>query len=115
VTPYYVSIFSNGTSPIPGAQERIAAMRQRHSRLEASLEYYEARIAEQTEQLSALNRSRGYDDVQPEDTRVENVAHVMSEEDLRQEEEEVRQLERKKKGLEDRVNSMGRDISGVLR
>jgi len=102
-------------SPIPGAQDRIAAMRQRHSRLEASLEYYEARIAEQTEQLSALNRSRGYDDPQPTEIGVEIAAPIMTDEDLRREEEEVRQLERKKKGLEDRVHSMGRDISGVLR
>ena len=90
-------------------------MRQRHSRLEASLEYYESRIAEQTEQLSRLNRSRGYDDAPLEDLGVETTAPIMTEEDLRREEEEVRQLERKKKGLEDRVNSMGRDISGVLR
>lgn len=39
----------------------------------------------------------------------------MSEEDLRREEEEVRELERKKRGLEDRVHTMGRDISGILR
>ena len=105
----------NNDSPIPGAQDRIAAMRQRHSRLEASLEYYDARIAEQTEQLGRLNRSRGYDDAPPEEVGAETVAPVMTEEDLRREEDEVRQLERKKKGLEDRVNSMGRDISGVLR
>lgn len=90
-------------------------MRQRHSRLEASLDYYESRIAEQTEQLSKLNRSRGYDDPPLEDAGMETAAPIMTEEDLRREEEEVRQLERKKKGLEDRVNSMGRDISGVLR
>ncbi|KAF2687892.1 DASH complex, subunit Spc34 [Lentithecium fluviatile CBS 122367] len=101
--------------PITGAQDRIAAMRQRHGRLEASIEYYESRIAEQTEQLSRLNRSRGYDDVEPDEVRVETVAPIMTDEDLRREEEEVRQLERKKKGLEDRVSSMGRDISGVLR
>jgi predicted nucleic acid-binding Zn-ribbon protein len=90
-------------------------MRQLHGRLEASVEYYEARIAEQDEQLSRLNRSRGYDDLGPDGPEFEPVAPVMTEEDLRQEEEEVRQLERKKKGLEERVNSMGRDISGVLR
>lgn len=39
----------------------------------------------------------------------------MTADDVRREEEEVRELERKKRGLEDRVNSMGRDISGVLR
>ncbi|KAJ4303775.1 hypothetical protein N0V90_002676 [Kalmusia sp. IMI 367209] len=101
-----------GVYPIPGAHDRIASMRQRHGRLEASLEYYESRIAEQAEQLSKQNRSREYAD-EPEE--VENETPIMTEEDLRREEEEVRQLERKKRGLEDRVNSMGRDISGVLR
>lgn len=93
-------------------------MRQRHSRLEASIEYYESRIANQTTQLSRLNRSREYIDDESAEGGQENQAPVfepMTEEDLRREEEEVRQLERKKKGLEDRVNSMGRDISGVLR
>ncbi|KAF1979945.1 DASH complex, subunit Spc34 [Bimuria novae-zelandiae CBS 107.79] len=102
-----------GVYPIPGAHDRIASMRQRYSRLESSIEYYESRIAEQTAQLSKLNRSREYVDNAPGE--VENVAPVMTEEDLRREEEEVKQLERKKRGLEDRVNSMGRDISGVLR
>lgn len=87
-------------------------MRQRHGRLEASIEYYESRIAEQTAQLSKQNRSRDYVE-EPEE--VEDEAPIMTEEDLRREEEEVRQLEQKKRGLEDRVTSMGRDISGVLR
>lgn len=88
-------------------------MRQRHSRLEASIEYYESRIADQTAQLSKLNRSREYTEHEPEE--LQQVTPIMTEEDLRREEEEVRQLEQKKRGLEDRVNSMGRDISGVLR
>ena len=88
-------------------------MRQRHGRLEASIEYYESRIAEQTTRLSKLNRSREY--VEPEPEEIGNVAPVMTEEDLRREEEEVKLLERRKRGLEDHVNSMGRDISGFLR
>ena len=88
-------------------------MRQRYSRLESSIEYYDSRIAEQTAQLSKQNRSREYVEQEPEE--VEDAAPVLTEEDLRREEEEVRQLEKKKRGLEDRVNSMGRDISGVLR
>jgi hypothetical protein len=50
----------------------------------------------------------------PQDEPVEDDL-PMTEEDLRREEEEIKELERKKKGLEDRVSSMGRDISGVLR
>ncbi|PVH96359.1 DASH complex, subunit Spc34 [Periconia macrospinosa] len=104
-----------GVYPIAGAQERIMAMRQRHSRLEASIEYYESRIADQVEQLARLNRSREQPERELEVYQEENTAPAMTEEDLRKEEEEVRQLEWKKRGLEDRVNSMGRDISGVLR
>lgn len=93
-------------------------MRQRHARLEASIENFEYKIAEQTTQLGRLNRSRDYLDDEPEEVEAETEAPAfepMTAEDLRKEEEEVRQLERKKRGLEDRVNSMGRDISGVLR
>jgi chromosome segregation ATPase len=93
-------------------------MRQRHNRLESSIEYYENRIAEQTTQLSKNNRARDYTSDDPEEAEAEPepiISQAMTEEDLRKEEEEVRQLERKKRGLEDRVNSMGRDISGVLR
>lgn len=88
-------------------------MRQRHARLESSLEYYETRLAEQTAQLSRLNRSRDYVD---EDAEIEHEPQeeaILTAEDLRREEDEVRQLESKKRGLEDRVHSMGRDISGL--
>ncbi|ORY13316.1 acyl-CoA dehydrogenase/oxidase [Clohesyomyces aquaticus] len=99
-----------GVYPIPGARERIAAMRQRHKRLEASIEHYEYRIAEQTAQLGKLNRSRDYMDVGTDEAEPEAEAAPafipMTEEDLRREEEEVRQLERKKRGLEDRQLTM---------
>lgn len=103
-----------GVYQVPGAHEKIAAMRQRHARLEASLEYYETRLAEQTAQLGRLNRSRGDyvdDDAEIEEEPQEDV--ILTAEDLRREEEEVKLLESKKRGLEDRVHSMGRDISGL--
>jgi predicted nucleic acid-binding Zn-ribbon protein len=106
------------TSPIPGASERISAMRTRYSQLQSSIEYYESRIADQTTQLNRLNQAREFIDEGPEETEAESDTifyQPMTEEDLKQEEEEVRRLEQKKKGLEERVNSMGRDISGVLR
>ena len=40
-------------------------------------------------------------------------APPLSDQDLRREEDEMRQLERKKRELEDRVHSMSRDISGL--
>lgn len=35
--------------------------------------------------------------------------------DLKREEEDIRELERKKRGLEDRVSGMERDLGGLLR
>ncbi|KAF2739453.1 hypothetical protein EJ04DRAFT_519531 [Polyplosphaeria fusca] len=105
--------------PIPGAREKISALRQRHMQLESSLDYYENKIADQTTQLAKKNRPRSpYIDDEPDEAEGDGEAPVfqpMTDEDLRKEEEEVRTLEQKKRGLEDRVNSMGRDISGVLR
>jgi chromosome segregation ATPase len=102
-------------SPIPGVHDKIAAMRQRHAQVTASLDYYENRLAEQQTQLGKLSRSRGDymdEDVDEVEEEPEPVV-VLTEEDLRREEEEMRQLERKKKELEDRVTSMSRDISGL--
>jgi hypothetical protein len=39
----------------------------------------------------------------------------MTKEDLMREEEEIRELERKKRGLEDRVTGMERDLGGLMR
>jgi chromosome segregation ATPase len=103
---------ANGDSPIPGAQDKIAAMRQRHAQVTASIDYYQGRLAEQTSQLSLLNRNRDFMDAE-EDAQVAALEAPLSEEDLRREEDEMRQLERKKRELEDRVHSMSRDISGL--
>lgn len=99
-------------SPIPGALDKIAGLRQRHAQVTASIDYYEERLAEQQTQLSRLNRNRDFVD---EDDEVEEQeeAPPLTEDDLRREEEEMRSLERKKRELEDRVHSMSRDISGL--
>jgi len=70
-----------------------------------------------------MNRPRHYDDEEDLDEGVESAQQPaatqeeqpITAEDMLKEEDEVKELERKKRGLEDRVNSMGRDISGVLR
>ncbi|KAF2195287.1 hypothetical protein K469DRAFT_649049 [Zopfia rhizophila CBS 207.26] len=92
-----------GVYPIPGTREKIAAMRQRHRRLEASIEHYEYRIAEQVAQLNRMNRSRDVMDDEPDEVEPEAEAPALTEDDVRREEEEVRQLEQKKRGLEDRT------------
>lgn len=103
-------------SPIPGAADQIAQLRQRHGRLEASLRHYEAQIADQAQQLSKLNKPRDYGDNEDGDIEVEAPAlEDFTLEDMRREEEEIAELEKKKKALEDRVSGMEKDISGVMR
>lgn len=105
-------------SPIPNANERITSLRRRHQQLAANIAHYEGVVADQTAQLQAMNRptSRtGYsDDGKAEDDAGE-VSIPLTREDLEREEQEVKELERKKKGLEDRVEGMERDLGGLMR
>ncbi|KAK8153498.1 DASH complex subunit Spc34 [Phyllosticta citrichinensis] len=109
-----------GVYHIPGVDEKIAQLRQRHARLQSSIDHYEMRVAEQQVQLARQNRHRDYDEEEeqapePEPEPEVPMEELLTVEDLRREEEEIRELEKKKRGLEDRVNSMGRDLSGVRR
>lgn len=93
-------------------------MRQRFNRLTSSIQHYEARVEEQTAQLSRMNRQREFgSDYEGEDIGDEEEVEEtdFTVEDMRREEEEVKELERKKRGLEERVSNMEKDISGVLR
>jgi len=100
--------------------EKIVSLRQRHTRLISSIEHYEERVAEQTAQLKRMNRPRDFDDDNGDEEEQAAAAQDMPEEvpmtleDMRREEEEIRELERKKQGLEQRVKGLGKDITGVL-
>lgn len=109
-------------SPIPGTAEEIAKLRQRHNRLTASINHYEARVAEQNAQLSRMNRQREYGSDYADEEADEEVEgddavedYPFTEEDMKLEEEEIKELEKKKRALEERVSGMEKDISGVLR
>ena len=110
--------------PIPGATDKIAQLRRRHQQLQANIAHYEARVNEQTRELQALNRptSRsgysGSEEGAEEDVDGDGEATVkivMTKEDLAREEDDIKELERKKKGLEERVEGMERDLGGLMR
>ncbi|KAF1816215.1 DASH complex, subunit Spc34 [Eremomyces bilateralis CBS 781.70] len=113
-------------SPIPGALEKIGQLRQRHHRLAHSIAELEEQVTEQSEQLRKLNRSRGpsglsdEEDDEDEDFTTQPEATVtvdtfpIRHEDMRQDEEDITELERKKRALEERVSALGKDITGVL-
>ncbi|KAL8915538.1 MAG: hypothetical protein Q9171_000103 [Xanthocarpia ochracea] len=115
----------NGLSPMPGARERISSLRSRFDQLTASVTKYEARVSKQTAQLAKRNRrgdtSNDRDaaglgesaDLEMLDERTNDMP--ITAEDLDREEQEIRELEKKKRALEDRVSGMERDLGGLLR
>jgi hypothetical protein len=110
--------------PIPGANERISQLSRRYHQLAANIQHYEGRVALQSRELERMHRPSGagdYDDdediVETEDQPVDEGQYVapMTQEDMMGEEEEIRELESKKRSLEARVTGMERDLGGLMR
>ena len=111
-----------GVYPLPGAPERIPALRSKLAHSRSTLAYYEARVAEQAEALGRMNKDHWRDEEEDdeaggggeeEDDDAEGVGDV-TEEDLVTEEEEVRDLERKKRELQERLRAMEKDLGGLM-
>ncbi|KAH0493082.1 hypothetical protein TgHK011_008004 [Trichoderma gracile] len=105
-----------GVYELPGARERIAALRARFRHGRDTTAYYEARVAEQAEQLAGMNK--GWTGAaQGEEHQDRDEAGTgddeWTEEDLRREEEEARLMERKKRELQARLRSMEKDLGGL--
>ena len=116
----------NVHSPIAGAPERIASLRTRYEQLNSSIGRYEAKVSRQMAQLARMNKHKDgnefYKGEDEEDLESEVVDEAdgpeevyVTEEDLKREDEEIRELEKKKRALEDRVSGMERDLGGLLR
>jgi peptidoglycan hydrolase CwlO-like protein len=107
-----------------GVEERINRSRLRHQQLQANIAHYEARVAEQNHRLGAFqplktkNLDQGSNELYDEGINrmngPDNLQSVTAA-DLQREEEEIKELERKKKALEDRVSDMERDLGGLMR
>jgi predicted nucleic acid-binding Zn-ribbon protein len=111
-------------SPITGAPEKIAALRTRYSQLASSIAHHESRVNKQTAQLNRMNRPQDYngdgdeeDNLSSQDMANESSEQEVeiTEEDLKKEEYEISELEKKKKALEGRVHEMEKDLGGLLR
>jgi hypothetical protein len=92
--------------PIPGANERISQLSRRYHQLAANIQHYEGRVALQSRELERMHR-------QPIDEG--QYVAPMTQEDMMREEEEIRELESKKRSLEARVTGMERDLGGLMR
>jgi len=83
---------------------------------------YEARVSTQTAQLDRANKNLDNDQDHDEEGEKaialaepqQEVAPV-SDDELREEEQAIRELELKKRALEERVASMEKDLGGLLR
>jgi len=106
---------------MPGAAERISSLRARYNEVTSSIAQYEGLISEQALQLRGRNRPVSLLD---DDVEVEvpqrgmadvNNSQRLTAEDLKQEEARVKELEQKKRSLEQRVIGMDKDLGGLLR
>lgn len=86
----------------------------------ASIEKYEELVAEQASQLRSLNRPTSYvADDEHEEMKIQNIHRreqlPLTPQELKREEEGIKELELKKRTLEQRVNGMEKDLGGLLR
>jgi hypothetical protein len=103
--------------PLPGALERIPAQRQKYAQQSNTLAYYEGKVAEQQGALERMNLERVRDEEEEEEEESRHGAEEivgMTEEDLRREEAEVRELDKKKRELQARLRAIERDLGGLL-
>ncbi|KKY15031.1 hypothetical protein UCRPC4_g06459 [Phaeomoniella chlamydospora] len=101
--------------PIEGATPKIISLRSRYHAVAQSIAQYEARVAQQTEQMGRMNRSHDYSSRYIDDEEDEAEDQIVTEQVLLLEEQEIRELEARKKALEERVSGMEKDLGGLLR
>jgi len=111
-----------GVYPTAGSAEKIASLRERYEQLTANISHYQDRVARNAQQLDLMYQRTGHDDADFEDDDfagpaipARTNAPGMTREDLEREEQEIKDLERKKRGLEERVTGMEKDLGGLMR
>ena len=104
-----------GVYELPGARERIAALRAKFRNGRNTTAYYEKRVAEQAEQLASMNRDWMRDEEEEvEEVDGEDESQVWTEEDLRREEKAAREMEAKKMELQGSLRAMEKDLGALM-
>lgn len=116
------STYADIVSPVAGAAEKIASLRNRYRQIGESIAIYEEKVAKQQLKLERMNKSSEFvsESQDEEDDDEDGGVHpaagaTVTEEDLRIEEQEIKDLELKKRTLEERVAGMEKDLGGLLR
>ena len=111
-----VDVLLNGAEKLcgvydqPGARDRIAQLRSKHRAGRNTMAYYEAKVAEQAEQLAAYNKDWMDDESEEDDD-----GEVWTVDDLKREEAEVREMEGRKRELQETLSMLQRDLGGLNR
>ncbi|KAL1961516.1 hypothetical protein VTN77DRAFT_1657 [Rasamsonia byssochlamydoides] len=100
--------------PIAGAAEKISSLRYRYQQLTESIAELEARVAKNAAELERMSQAYDHDEDDFEDAPQQEAVTV-TDEDIERELEEIRELERKKRALEERVTGMERDLGSLMR
>jgi len=106
----------NSVYSMAGVPARIEALRRRYREIKGGLNHYETKVERLEREFGRMNGGgtwSGGEDGEEDDG--EGFEEVVTDEDLAREEEEIRDLEKKKKELEERVSGMERDLGGLLR
>ncbi|KAL4739228.1 DASH complex subunit Spc34 [Aspergillus similis] len=100
--------------PVAGAQDKIASLRYRNQVISESIAELEERVARNASELESMSHLHDddYDELDNAGSPNAGVADV-TDADIERELKEIRELERKKRNLEDRVNGMERDLGGL--
>lgn len=89
-------------------------MRYRYSKISESLVQLESRVADNVAELERMNAAYDRDNELELSEPQQHEIHV-TDEDIERELEEIRELERRKQALENRVTGMERDLGGLMR
>lgn len=105
------------TLDVPGAQERVSAIRSKHQQITSSITFYQSKIKRQQSSSSQYdevdNPAQFHDDEVGAGLNSE-ATHTVTDEDIEAEEAAIRELEGRKRTLESRVLGMEKDL-GRLR
>ncbi|KIW43495.1 uncharacterized protein PV06_04593 [Exophiala oligosperma] len=101
---------------VGGAPEKIRALRTRYEEVATSISTLEEKVSKQQALLERRNKSFEveHEEHEPAGLTADD-AMLLTEQDFQNEEDEIRELEARKKALEDRVSGMERDLGGLLR
>ncbi|KAI1007719.1 hypothetical protein K3495_g504 [Podosphaera aphanis] len=111
----------NAVYSLPGVTERVQELRSHYAQVSWAVKHYEKKVERQVAELEEIHRGdEVFDDLLDGDELNSELGGVKStilvtHEDLAREEDEIRDLEEKRRNLEARIHEMEKDLGGLSR